>query len=97
MKYAVLNSAEIELLQQLEKDFSAKINKNVNYDYIIIDEYQDVSKQKYKFIKKLSDLYDAKILAVCDDWQSIFEFSGSEVSIFTNFFNIFWDIFLCTL
>ncbi len=30
MKYAVLNSAEIELLQQLEKDFSAKINKNVN-------------------------------------------------------------------
>ena len=65
-----------------------KINKNVNYDYIIIDEYQDVSKQKYKFIKKLSDLYDAKILAVGDDWQSIFEFSGSEVSIFTNFFNM---------
>lgn len=30
MKYAVLNSTEIELLQQLEKDFSAKINKNVN-------------------------------------------------------------------
>ena len=65
-----------------------KINKNVNYDYIIIDEYQDVSKQKYKFIKKLSDLYDAKILAVGDDWQSIFEFSGSEVSIFTSFFNM---------
>jgi DNA helicase-4 len=28
---------------------------------------------------------DAKIIAVGDDWQSIFAFSGSDVTLFTKF------------
>ena len=59
--------------------------KNVDYDYIIVDEYQDVSTQKYNFIKNLSDIFEAKIVAVGDDWQAIFGFSGSDVKLFTNF------------
>lgn len=61
------------------------ISKQVDYDYIIVDEYQDVSTQKYNFIKKLSDVFNAKIVAVGDDWQAIFGFSGSDISLFTRF------------
>ncbi len=60
----------------------------LDYDYLIIDEYQDISTQRYNFAKKLSDLFTAKIVAVGDDWQAIFGFSGSEVELFTKFYEL---------
>ncbi|MCM1370373.1 MAG: UvrD-helicase domain-containing protein [Clostridium sp.] len=66
-----------------------ELNKNVNYSYLIIDEYQDVSFQKYNFIKKISDTFNSKIIAVGDDWQSIYGFSGSKISLFTDFDKLF--------
>ena len=59
--------------------------KQVDYKYIIVDEYQDISRQRYHLIKELSKLCDAKIVAVGDDWQSIYAFSGSVLSLFTRF------------
>lgn len=62
-----------------------KHNKNVNYNYVLIDEYQDISYQRYSFSKKISDLFNAKIVAVGDDWQAIYSFSGSDIELFTKF------------
>lgn len=62
--------------------------KFVNYDYVIIDEYQDISRQRYNFARKISDLFDAKIVAVGDDWQTIFSFSGSDIQLFTKFYEL---------
>ena len=59
--------------------------KFLSYDYLIIDEYQDISQQRYNLAKKLSDLFGAKIVAVGDDWQAIYSFSGSDIELFTNF------------
>ena len=59
------------------------------YKYIIIDEYQDISKDRFKLIKKISNKFETKIIAVGDDWQSIYSFSGSEISLFTDFINIY--------
>jgi DNA helicase-4 len=33
----------------------------------------------------MSDLFDAKVMAVGDDWQTIFGYSGSRVDLFKNF------------
>lgn len=60
----------------------------LKYQYIMIDEYQDISKQRYNFTKRISDLFHAKIIAVGDDWQAIYSFSGSDVKLFTNFCNL---------
>ena len=65
-----------------------KNNSNLKYDYIIIDEYQDISKMRYNFSKRISDLFGAKIVAVGDDWQAIYSFSGSDVKLFTDFYNL---------
>ena len=35
--------------------------------------------------ERLSKCSDAKIVAVGDDWQSIFKFSGSKIELFTKF------------
>ena len=55
------------------------------YKYIIIDEYQDTSLNKCEFIKAIQSKTDAHLIAVGDDWQSIYRFTGSNLEIFTNF------------
>ena len=55
------------------------------FKYIIVDEYQDISRQRYNLIRELSQLCHAKIVAVGDDWQSIYAFSGSILPLFTRF------------
>lgn len=72
------NSAKI-----LREKLIAK--EKLGFKYIIVDEYQDISKQRFDLTKELSELTDAKIIAVGDDWQSIYAFSGSNISLFTNF------------
>lgn len=64
---------------------STKINSNINYKYIIIDEYQDTSLTRYTFIKSIMDKCNAKIMAVGDDFQSIYRFTGCNLSIFLKF------------
>lgn len=59
--------------------------ENLQFDYLIIDEYQDISEIRYKFTKKISDKNKAKIVAVGDDWQSIYAFTGSKIKYVYNF------------
>ena len=60
-------------------------NERIPYKYIIVDEYQDISHQRYNLTSELSKICDAKIVAVGDDWQSIYAFSGSDITLFTEF------------
>lgn len=60
--------------------------KPVRYDYIIVDEFQDISEDRYKFLKILRDGNPpAKLYCVGDDWQSIYRFSGSDMALFGEF------------
>lgn len=60
----------------------------LNYKYIIIDEYQDISSQRFNLIKEISRLSGAKVIAVGDDWQAVFAFAGADGSLFTEFKNL---------
>ena len=62
-----------------------KLGEKLPYDYIFIDEYQDISFQRFNLAEKLSKCSDAKIVVVGDDWQSIYRFSGSDITLFTDF------------
>lgn len=62
-----------------------RLYKN-QFRYIIIDEFQDFSVSKYRLVKALCDQNpDTKLFCVGDDWQSIFRFAGSDISLMTNF------------
>ena len=63
-------------------------NEKLDFKYIIVDEYQDISRQRFDLTKELSKICNAKIIAVGDDWQSIYAFSGSDISLFTHFCSI---------
>ena len=58
------------------------------YKYIIIDEFQDIARQRFNLTKRLSEITRAKVVAVGDDWQSIYAFSGSDITLFTRFLEL---------
>lgn len=62
-----------------------KYNEIRKYKYIIVDEYQDTSYTRYKFLKEIINKTGAKLICVGDDYQSIYRFNGCNVNMFLNF------------
>ena len=78
----MINDAHFYLLE-IEKQ-----NIELPYKYIIIDEFQDIARQRFNLTKRLSQITKAKVVAVGDDWQSIYAFSGSDITLFTKFLEL---------
>lgn len=56
------------------------------YDIILVDEFQDISVDRFKLLQSLRRKKPlTKLYCVGDDWQSIFRFSGSDLSLFNSF------------
>lgn len=55
------------------------------YTHVIVDEFQDISRNRLGLIRDLlAPVSGGRLFAVGDDWQSIYRFSGSDISIVTN-------------
>lgn len=59
--------------------------------YIIIDEYQDTSLVRFNLVKSILDKTGAKLVCVGDDFQSIYRFTGCDLTLFLKFKTIFKD------
>jgi len=58
----------------------------VPFRYLLVDEFQDISAGRAELVKALRRSRPGmKLLAVGDDWQSIYRFAGSDVSIMAGF------------
>jgi len=56
------------------------------FKYILVDEFQDMSYGRFRLLKALLDQNpSAKLFCVGDDWQSIYRFTGGDISIMTDF------------
>ena len=62
-----------------------EMKQKLDFKYVIVDEYQDISRQRFDLVTALRKVTDAKIIAVGDDWQSIYAFSGADITLFTKF------------
>ena len=57
-----------------------------DYDYILVDEFQDISQDRYRFLQALRRKEPlTKLFCVGDDWQSIYRFAGSDMALFKQF------------
>lgn len=91
----IYNAYCIYLKEHDEIDFSDMIimatqyvdqGKYVNpYKYVIVDEYQDISKARYLLLNSLRKSSDYNLFCVGDDWQSIYRFAGSDIGYILNF------------
>ena len=60
------------------------------YNHIIVDEFQDISMDRYRFVQSLrSTTPFTYLFCVGDDWQSIYRFAGSDMALFKNFSTYF--------
>lgn len=97
LKFAIpiLIKYDNTLKEKNEIDFNDMINQATDivrenkpkftYQHIIIDEYQDISYSRFNLIKQIRELSGARLTCVGDDWQSIYRFAGSDISLFSNF------------
>lgn len=68
------------------------------YSYILVDEFQDISVDRYKFILSLRKQNPlTKTYCVGDDWQSIYRFSGSDMNLFNHFHEYFGYTIKCKI
>lgn len=83
-----IESSNLYGFNDMIKIATNNINNNLiktNYKYIIIDEFQDTSLNRFKLIDAIMKQNNAKIFVVGDDYQSIYRFSGCNLDIFLNF------------
>lgn len=97
LKFAlpILKKYDNTLKEKSDIDFNDMINQATDivkenkpkytYQHIIIDEYQDISYSRFNLIKEIRELSGARLICVGDDWQSIYRFAGSDISLFSNF------------
>jgi len=56
------------------------------YRYFLVDEFQDISASRARLLKALmAQQPECSLYCVGDDWQSIYRFSGSDVSLTKDF------------
>ncbi|MHA1805590.1 MAG: UvrD-helicase domain-containing protein, partial [Promethearchaeota archaeon] len=76
----------------LAVDFMKKNpQKYINrYEHVLVDEFQDISYQRLQLIKGfVNENSNTKLFCVGDDWQSIYQFTGSDVRFFIYFQDYF--------
>lgn len=89
----ILEHYEETLTQLGEVDFNDMIAQAIEisntcrpdflgYRYVIVDEYQDISYARFQLIQTICEKSQAKLFCVGDDWQSIYRFAGSDLSLF---------------
>lgn len=92
----LFNSYDLHLKGVPAVDFNDMINHAAQYfrtgkfkktyKYILVDEFQDMSFGRCELLKAIkTQSPGSKLYAVGDDWQSIFRFTGSDLSIITQF------------
>ena len=86
--------SESALLFQNHEDITHKYKNR--YQYILVDEFQDVNNLQVDLIKLLLT-ENTQLFCVGDDWQSIYGFRGSNVSYIIEFEKHFPDSKVITL
>lgn len=91
----IFNSYCAYLNEHREIDFNDMINMATQYveqkkyispyKYVIVDEYQDISKSRFSLLNSMRKSNDYDLFCVGDDWQSIYRFAGSDIGYILNF------------
>lgn len=91
----IFNAYRAYLIRNNEIDFNDMINTAKQYvdegkyrnpyKYVIVDEYQDISKARFLLLESLRKSGNYDLFCVGDDWQSIYRFAGSDIGYILNF------------
>lgn len=84
----ILDSGKIDYAMMLERAtrYVREGRYTVLWTDILIDEFQDLSAQRYGLIKAIRDQHpQIRLFCVGDDWQAIYRFAGSDIGYTARF------------
>lgn len=93
---AIFERYQDSLTDQRQMDFHDMINRATEhvesgryrsgFGYILVDEFQDISRGRARLLKALLDQSPTtQLFSVGDDWQAIYRFAGSDIAIMREF------------
>ena len=63
---------------------------STRFQLVLVDEFQDISVARARLVRTvLEQNPEARLFAVGDDWQAIYRFAGSDISLFWDFEKFF--------
>jgi Superfamily I DNA and RNA helicases len=106
--YEISQRYERYLEEKQGIDFDEMISRSTKYvgegrytspfTHILVDEFQDISEARAGLVKALRDQVPKSCLfCVGDDWQSIYQYAGSDINLMTDFERHFGDVYQCVL
>ena len=85
---ALADSGEIDFHDMINRatDLVEEGRYRSPFGYILVDEFQDISRSRARLLKALLDSSpEAQLFAVGDDWQAIYRFGGSDIAVMREF------------
>jgi DNA helicase-4 len=79
------NYVDFEDMLVLAADHLEAGNVDLDYELILVDEFQDVSQARARLVRGLLQRPGRFLLAVGDDWQAINRFAGADISVMMKF------------
>jgi len=81
------NQIDFNIMISRATEYVIKGKFDSPWKFIMVDEYQDISPQRLDLIQALCNqkTEHCNLFAVGDDWQSIYQFAGSDVDLTTGF------------
>lgn len=74
----------VKTVQLMAKAPTVREKWRQQFNYVMIDEYQDTNAVQYRLVKQLTDTHQ-NICVVGDDWQSIYSWRGADFRNILNF------------
>jgi DNA helicase II / ATP-dependent DNA helicase PcrA len=91
----------LDCLRVLENNPSLKYEIQEQYQYILVDEFQDTNEAQMRILRIIADAQvnegKPNIMAVGDDDQAVYKFQGAELSNILNFKKTFNDVQIVTM
>lgn len=78
---------DFNLMITRAKQYVAQSKYTSSWQFIMVDEYQDISPTRLELLQALCEQRPqaCNLFAVGDDWQAIYQFTGSNVNLTTDF------------
>ncbi|MHA1522202.1 MAG: UvrD-helicase domain-containing protein [Promethearchaeota archaeon] len=74
------------------KNISSALQSALGYDMIFVDEFQDISPQRFQLLQQIMQLNPkTRLFCVGDDWQAIYGFTGATNRYLTDYRRFFKD------
>lgn len=74
-----------DMIKKANDELKDRKEEVIHYQYLMIDEFQDISEERFSFIQMYQMKTNCQLIVVGDDYQCIFQYADANVTYFIQF------------